>query len=159
MAEESDYGDSEGLIQFDREKKVSSTPIGDELLTLGNASEEHLVFPDRKKIWIPLNKSIFETPGSSSQDRTGSNGERESFGNIEPPMVHHSLSSKQGFGLVRLEPVIEEKNTLEKGTDFGYDNTPLSDNEFSEVKSSPRPRMNQSLVVVSFLGLNALGNS
>jgi hypothetical protein len=107
MAEESDFSDSERLIQFDRENKNPSTPIEDELLTLRNPSDEHLVSPDREKIWIPLNKSIFETPGSSGGDRTGSNGGRESFGNIEPPMVHHSLFSKQGLGLVRLEPVIK----------------------------------------------------
>jgi hypothetical protein len=152
MAEQSDFGDPERPIQFDRENKTPSTPIGDELLTLRNPSDEHLVSPDPEKIWRPLNMSIFQTPGSSGGDRTGSNGGRESFGNIEPPMVHHSLFSKQGLGLVRLEPVIEEKNTLEKGTDFGYDNTPLSDNEFSEVKSSPRPRMNQSLDDLSFFG-------
>jgi hypothetical protein len=152
MAEQSGIGDNERLIQFDGKNKTPSTPIGDELLTLRNPSDENMVSPDSEKFLRPLNMSIFVTPGSSGGDRTGSNGGRENFGNIEPPMVHHRLFSKQGLGLVRLEPVIEEKNTLEKGTDFGYDNTPLSENEFSEVESSPRPRINQSLDDVSFFG-------
>lgn len=152
LAEKSDFGDSERLIVFDRGKKVSSTPIGDELLTLGDLHDMHMDSEDRKKNWVSLNKSIFETPVSSGRDRTGTKSIKEDFGNIEPPMVHHSLVSKQGSLPVGLEPVLEEKNTLEKGTDFGYDSTPQEENELSEIKDSPSLSMQKSLFVVSFFG-------